>query len=182
MRRLQQVSTAMACVLALAVLGGCSSNKTVGETVDDAAITAKVKTKLAADPTVNPFRIDVDTTDGVVRLSGTVNQSGDRTQAERIARDTEGVRRVVNDINVGQAATLGQEVDCARIVSDVKARLAADPTVAANNIDVDCEKGAVTLSGQVSSPTARDTAVRISRDISGVSSVQSRLTVGGSGG
>jgi hyperosmotically inducible protein len=90
----------LALVVALA-LGACSSTKTAGTQVDDAAITAKVKAKLAADGDVNPFNIDVDTNEGVVTLQGRVAKDEARTKAEQLARDTDGVTRVINLIKVG---------------------------------------------------------------------------------
>ena len=87
-------------ILALA-LGACSSTKTAGTQVDDAAITAKVKAKLAADGDINPFNIDVDTNEGVVTLQGRVAKEEARTKAEQLARDTDGVRRVINLVKVG---------------------------------------------------------------------------------
>lgn len=67
----------------------------------DVEITAKVKTKLAADPEINPFRIDVDTVDGRVTLSGTVRTERQREEAETLARGTEGVSEVRNLLEVG---------------------------------------------------------------------------------
>jgi len=90
----------LALVLAL-VLGACSSTRTVGSQVDDAAITAKVKAKLAADGDINPFNIDVDTNEGVVTLQGRVAKEEVRTRAEQLARDTSGVKRVINLVKVG---------------------------------------------------------------------------------
>src|SRR6185295_8202812 len=87
-------------VLALA-LGACSSTRSAGTQIDDAAITAKVKAKLAADGDINPFNIDVDTNEGVVTLQGRVAKPEARSKAEDIARDTEGVKRVINLVKVG---------------------------------------------------------------------------------
>jgi len=87
-------------VMAMA-LGACSSTKTAGSQVDDAAITAKVKAKLAADGDINPFNIDVDSNEGVVTLQGRVAKEEARTKAEQLARDTDGVTRVINLIKVG---------------------------------------------------------------------------------
>jgi hyperosmotically inducible protein len=87
-------------ILAMA-LSACSSTKTAGAQVDDAAITAKVKAKLAADGDINPFNIDVDTNEGVVTLQGRVSKEEARTKAERHARETDGVRRVINLVKVG---------------------------------------------------------------------------------
>jgi hyperosmotically inducible periplasmic protein len=67
----------------------------------DAEITASVKARLAADPDVNPFTIDVDTVDGRVTLNGTVRTDYQRQEAEDLARRTEGVVEVVNLLVVG---------------------------------------------------------------------------------
>jgi len=86
-------------VLAIS-LSACSSTKSAGTQVDDAAITAKIKAKLAADGDINPFNIDVDTNQGEVVLQGVVKKDDTRRKAEQYARDTEGVKRVRNLIKV----------------------------------------------------------------------------------
>lgn len=77
--------------------------------LDDAAVTAKVKAKLTADPEINPFEIDVDTAGGVVTLSGTVASAEVSAEAEKLTRRTSGVRAVLNRLRVeggtGAAAT-----------------------------------------------------------------------------
>ena len=73
-----------------------------GAAVTDASVTAAVKTRLLADPDVAGLRIDVDTSDKVVTLTGTVATAAQKTEAESIARDTTGVSRVVNNLRVGQ--------------------------------------------------------------------------------
>ena len=77
----------------------------VGPVLDDAAITARVKAKLIADPEINSFHIDVDTVDGRVALNGKVSSAEQRSEAEDLARGTQGVRQVVNLIQVA-----GQDV------------------------------------------------------------------------
>ena len=67
----------------------------------DAGITTKVKSKLAADDTVKAYQIDVDTRDKVVTLSGNVDNPAAKDQAVAIARGTEGVADVVDNITVG---------------------------------------------------------------------------------
>lgn len=69
--------------------------------VADAGITAAVKTRLLADPDVSGLRIDVDTRDKVVTLTGNVKSAAQIAEAEKIARETSGVVRVVNNLKVG---------------------------------------------------------------------------------
>ena len=68
--------------------------------VADAGITAAVKTRLLADPDVAGLRIDVDTKDKIVTLSGNVQSAAQVAAAEKIARETTGVVRVVNNLRV----------------------------------------------------------------------------------
>lgn len=72
--------------------------------ISDAWITTKVKSKLAADPQVNPFNIDVDTKNRVVTLSGEVKTDLARSEAEKHAADTRAVRSVVNELTVDPEA------------------------------------------------------------------------------
>lgn len=72
-----------------------------GAVVTDAAMTSAVKAKLLADPTVGGLRIDVDTANGVVTLTGNVSNAAEAKEAVRLARTTEGVRDVVSKLRVG---------------------------------------------------------------------------------
>ena len=71
-----------------------------GDAIGDAAITAKVKTALIADPDVKALRIDVDTKDGVVTLNGTADQSANADKAVAIAKRIDGVKSVENRLTV----------------------------------------------------------------------------------
>jgi hyperosmotically inducible protein len=81
-----------------------AQDRTIGEKVDDATITASVKTKLVSERAKNMVAVNVDTKDGVVHLQGTVPTVEDRFQAERLARATKGVTEVKNDLKVESAA------------------------------------------------------------------------------
>lgn len=69
-------------------------------TAQDAAITAKVKTKLLADPDVAGMKIDVDTYDKVVMLSGTAASEAQIAKAESLAAQVEGVASVTNHLKL----------------------------------------------------------------------------------
>lgn len=102
MNRITLRASLVCCaVMVMLALGACSSTRTPGTQIDDAAITAAVKAKLAADGDINPFNIDVDTNEGVVTLQGRVAKEEARTKAEQLARETDGVKRVVNLVKVG---------------------------------------------------------------------------------
>jgi osmotically-inducible protein OsmY len=74
--------------------------KTVGETIDDATTTTRVKTALLNDPNVAGLKIDVDTFKGVVTLSGSVKSQGEADRAITLARATDGVTEVKSTLQV----------------------------------------------------------------------------------
>ncbi len=80
-----------------------------GQVISDAAanarITGAIKAKLLSDSTTDGMSIDVDTTDGVVTLSGKVSSHEQIARAMSLAMETEGVQKVVSTLQVKQGAT-----------------------------------------------------------------------------
>lgn len=70
------------------------------ETMTDGALTAKIKSKMALDDHVRARAIDVDTSDSVATLSGVVASADERERALQLARDTQGVTRVVDKLKI----------------------------------------------------------------------------------
>lgn len=77
-----------------------ASDKPVGQVMADSAITAKVKTSLLADTQAKGTQINVDTSNGVVTLTGEVDSQDQIWQAGKIAQNVEGVRSVNNRLVV----------------------------------------------------------------------------------
>ena len=97
----QKRTTAFLLVIALVaplMLAACG--KSVGETIDDATITTRVKTSLLNDPDVGGLRIDVDTFKGVVTLSGRVKSKEEEAKAVALARKISGVADVKSALQV----------------------------------------------------------------------------------
>jgi hyperosmotically inducible periplasmic protein len=99
MRHLRLLSIAM---LAMLTLVACSSTsgRTAGENIDDATITAQVKSKLAAEKVSTLTKVDVDTNLRTVYLSGVVDSEETKQHAASIARSVKGVNAVVNNLSV----------------------------------------------------------------------------------
>lgn len=74
-----------------------------GALADDAAITAKISAELAKDPDLSAIKIDVDTTAGVVRLSGPAPSQAAKDRAATLAQSVEGVKSVNNELVVGKS-------------------------------------------------------------------------------
>jgi osmotically-inducible protein OsmY len=176
----------------------------VGCAQSDPGITTAVKSKMAADDTVKAYRIDVDTKDRVVTLSGAVDTAAAKQRAVEIARTTDGVRDVVDQLTIAPAATpttgiddpiqreaaeaaraakekageAGDVVGDAGITSKVKTKFLADTGVSGLKIDVDTNNGIVTLTGTVPTEAEKRRAMELARQTDGVKSVVDRLKVG----
>jgi len=98
MRRLLAAIVVLTLALGPALVA--SAADTLGTKLDDTGITTKVKTKLTADKVKNLVKVHVETKDGVVHLAGTVPTEADKAEAERLARGTDGVKDVTNDLTV----------------------------------------------------------------------------------
>jgi len=151
----------------------------------DAGITGLVKTKLAADSQVKASEIQVETTNGVVTLTGNIDSQEAKDRALHLARETEGVHDVKDMIAVRVAAaegnapspdrTLGEHIDDAGITMRVKARLLDDPMVKGLRIDVDTREGVVYLTGSVAGEAEKNKAVEIAKATEGVKSVEANF-------
>jgi osmotically-inducible protein OsmY len=102
MTRAQWKSLAVFFVLLAVLAAGCRSTtgQSVGERIDDKTILASVKTKLVADKVSNLTKVNVDVTNGTVYLTGNVETAEQKSRAERLAKDVNGVRSVVNNLQV----------------------------------------------------------------------------------
>jgi hyperosmotically inducible periplasmic protein len=174
----------------------------------DAGMTTNIKSKMAADDTVKAHQINVDTRNGVVTLSGDVDSSLAKERAVQIARNTDGVRDVVDNISVTESAPTGglydrDQVDRgtgsvgtndrqdgvvgrtegavadASITSAVKSKFLADSDISGLRINVDTANGVVTLTGTVKSRAEAERAVMVARNTEGVTRVVDNLRVGG---
>lgn len=76
-------------------------SETVGEYIDDAAITAKVKAAMVADPLVSAFNIEVATVQGLVKLNGVVDSQQTIDRTLEIVRATPGVKSLESYLVVG---------------------------------------------------------------------------------
>jgi len=162
------------------------------EEINDAGITTKVKSQLAADTQTSAIKIAVDTTNRVVTLSGVVPTDKEKSRAEQIARTTEGVAQVVNNITVNPdslgatnvkekaeeaaqsaGAAANKVVADAEVLSKIKTKLLVEGITGTN---VDVKNGDVTIKGEVKNSRQVEQAMDIIRSTDGVKNVNNQLT------
>lgn len=184
---------ALSAALAAPVLAGDMGSKAdrwQGK-AHDAWLDGKIETSYTLNRYLNPFAIDTEVKNGVVTLSGEVESEIDKELAEEIAKGTEGVTEVNNELKVvsgsreakQQASAkdrdFGDFVDDATITARVKYALIANGSTEGLSIDVDTMNREVTLSGEVDSAQQKQLAERIAENVDGVDGVKSELKVAG---
>ena len=89
-------------LVVLFFMTGCQAmtGQTMGETIDDSYITGAVKTQLASDKMVSLTRVEVETNNGVVYLTGQVQTAEQRSRVGSLASQVKGVKKVVNNLQV----------------------------------------------------------------------------------
>ena len=164
-------------LIVLGALLALASSNCGRRSAADSAITAIVKSKLAVDNETSSANINVDTKGGVVTLTGVVTTQANKEQAERIARNTEGVTRVINNITVetdDEYAGAGMSASDLAILSKIKTRYVAEDVIGAK---VEVRDGVVTLTGNVENAQIRVRAENIARATSGVKDVNNMIEV-----
>ncbi len=112
------------------------------------------------DPVTKARKIDVDTLEGKVFLTGVVYTEEESKRAGEIAGSVPGVRSVRNNLQIG-SRTFGRAIDDTVLGSKIKAKLIAEPGIRSLNIDVDVNNGIVTLTGIVEFTEQRKRAIEI---------------------
>lgn len=159
-----------------------SSEPTLSQRFDDATLTATVKSKLLWNSSTEGLDVDVDTKNGVVSLSGEAQSAEAKELAGRLADNTDGVRKVVNNLKVsGKPSTAAKAQDSADkagtaitdawITSKVKSSYLYSRNLDGLDISVETKGGLVNLSGVVNTPAEKDLAIEVANNIRGVRSV-----------
>ena len=151
-----------------------TDERTVGTIIDDSTISSNVKMDMIGASDVKARRIDVDVLDGVVTLTGLVESETEIKRAEEIAQAAKGVKSVTNLLTVG-SRTMGQVIDDKLIVGKINTDLIAEPNMKSWSIDVDSNKGVVSLTGIVENNEMKNRALDIASRTEGVVQVIDNL-------
>ncbi|HTE39591.1 MAG TPA: BON domain-containing protein, partial [Steroidobacteraceae bacterium] len=140
-----------------------SANRSYGETVDDMAITAAVKSKLTWNKYTDGLNINVNTTAGKVTLKGSADTDTTKELAKQLALSTRGVVAVNNELIVDgkqaiaktKDASSSHEMSDSWITTKVKSTFMYSSNVDGVDISVKTQGGVVTLTGKMDSGAER---------------------------
>lgn len=159
--------------------------------IEDAWLDGKLESAYLFNEHLSPFDIDTDVSNGVVRLTGSVESEIDRDLAEEIAKSIDGVSDVKNDLVIDKAkartarnddasherSSFRKSVSNATLTAKIKTKLLTNSNTSGMAVDVDSEGGKVTLSGTVDSDEEKELIARIAENTSGADSVDNQLMV-----
>jgi len=140
--------------------------------LEDAEITDAVDLELLLDEGVSSHLIDVNTDEGVVTLSGSVDNILAKERAERIAETIRGVRAVVNTIVVEPV-----ERNDKGIRKDIERVLLLDPAADSYEVGVEVDDGKVTLTGTVESWAEKSLSAHVAKGVKGVMEIQNNIAI-----
>lgn len=202
MRGTRLIRPVLLCAALAAAVPALAQERSAAAAVRDAWITTQIQAKYFVDDLVKGRRIDVDTKNGVVTLSGEVSSAAERQRALAHSREVDGVTRVVDRLKVasetagtaGAAAEdpnatwpsrntrgpdaadrLGTELSDAWITTKVQSKFYLDTEVKGLQIHVSTNGGVVTLTGKVDTPSARNKALGIAKSTDGVKQVIDKM-------
>lgn len=170
--RTAAVRAAVAVALASALFAAPLADADAAPGVTDAMIEQAVARGLVHDGSVPGGSIDVSVVDGVVTLSGRVDNLLARRQAVRVAGSYKGVRSVIDRISVDPIARPNDELR-----ADVLAAIAVDPATEPYEVSVDVRGGIVTLSGTVQSWAERRLAESVAAGVNGVREIVNEISI-----
>ena len=138
----------LACLLVAApLLGGCLSDRTFGESLDDSSAATEIKARLFGAGGFGRFgEVDVAVVDKFVLLSGRVPTDVDRKEAERIAWQVASVDEVANELQI-EKWDIGRDMNDSWITEQVRLRLVADNDIKGTNFNIQVHNSVVYLLG-----------------------------------
>lgn len=146
-----------------------TDRRTTGEQVEDQAIELKVNSemrKLVGDN----GRVNATSYAGLVLLTGDVPTENDRQQAQTLAAKVEKVKKVVNELRVGEITPLTVRTNDTWLTSKVKTSLINTQNVPSRTITLTTERGIVYMLGKVTSAEAQ-MASKAAASVGGVNKV-----------
>lgn len=167
-----------------AATGGIAiaEERSVGTQIDDATIKIAVNERLFSYDQRLFQDVSTDVTEGRVLLTGKVTDPQDRVEAVRLAWQVEGVKEVINEIQVTDKGGIGSYMTDVRISNELRADLLFDRQVQALNFNVDTVGQVVYLTGIAQNQAELQRVIDTARTIAGVKQVVSHVRVKASSG
>lgn len=171
--------TGMAVGAGAMVATAASEERGLGGAIDDAAIQAEINGLWLGHDLEMYSAVDMTVREGRVLLTGEAPTPQARVDAVRLAWQADGVKTVINEIQVDDTATLFDQAADMAIAKKLETRLLFDRKVRSINYTVDVVNGTVYLMGVAQSVETLNRALAYARDMRGVRNVVSHVRIKG---
>ncbi len=180
--------TLISLTLLATALSGCAvtsagvkkgDERNVARSINDVSAERVIKARFSRADNVNLRGVDVEVAEGILVLTGNVQNQDDRMEAERIAWSAPGIDQVGNEIFVKDKQSYSQNLSDGLLEKSVRARLTADKYVKARNINVETHDGIVYLLGVARNTPELQRIAQIASETRGTREVISYVTVAG---
>ena len=146
-------------------------DKSLGVAVDDATIKLNISRKFLNSENNLFINIDTNVVEGMVLLTGIVKNQESRIEAVKIVWEVEGVKEVINEIDIGDKTSIKEYANDVWITTQIKTLAAKDIGLRSISYNVETIKGKVFLAGITSRPEQLETLVNITKSVKGVKEV-----------
>ena len=152
-------------------------DKSLGSAVDDATIKLNISRKLLISENNLFINIDTSVVEGMVLLTGIVKNQESRIEAVKIVWEVDGVKEVINEIDIGDKTSIKEYANDVWITTQIKALAAKDIGLRSISYNVETIKGKVFLAGITSRPEQLETLVNIIKSVKGVKDVVNYVVI-----
>ena len=146
-------------------------DRTLGTVVDDATIKINISSNLLSSSTNLFVNVNTNVIEGRVLLTGIVNTQEIRIEAVRKVWEVDGVREVINEIEIGDKTTIKEYANDLWITTQVKALAAKTIGLRALSYNFETIKGKVYIAGITSRPEQLDQLIEVTKTVKGVKEI-----------
>ena len=152
-------------------------DKSLGTVVDDATIKLSISRKFLISENNLFVNINTNVVKGMVLLTGIVENQESRIEAVKIVWEIDGVKEVINEIEIGNKTSIKEYANDVWITTQIKALAAKDIGLRSISYNVETIRGKVYLAGITSRPEQLEALVNIIKNIKGVKEVVNYVVV-----
>ena len=152
-------------------------DKSLGTVVDDATIKFNISRKFLSSENNLFINVDTSVVEGMVLLTGIVENQEIRVEAVKAVWEIEGIKEVINEIEVGNKTTIKEYANDVWITAQIKALATKDIGLRSISYNIETIRGKVYLAGLTSRPEQLETLINITKSVKGVKEVVNYVVI-----
>ena len=152
-------------------------DKSLGAVIDDATIKLNISRKLLISENNLFVNIDTSVIEGMVLLTGIVKNQESRIEAVKIVWEVEGIKEVINEIEIGDKTSIKEYANDVWITTQIKALAAKNIGLRFISYNIETIRGKVFLAGITSRPEQLETLVNIAKNVKGVKEIVNYVVI-----